>query len=122
MAHSMSAWETVPSVEDLATWTDGEIEEYLRDVFDELSGYSDEARRHDRDGYFADLAWSEKCQALGHEPNEFGEWDEDELHESGWDGELLCVMTRYGEACTLCEGECSYEPAPNLWTLRGVAA
>lgn len=118
----MSAWEDVPTEAELSSWSDEEREEWLRDALDELAGYAAEARFHDTDGYFAHEAGSPECLALGHKPSEFGEWDEDDQHESGWDGDLLCLGTRYGVACTNCEGECSHEIPPSVWTLPGVAA
>lgn len=70
---------------------------------------------HNRDGYFAEVAGSEKCLALGHKPDPEQDWDTEELYDShpyGWDGERLCIGTKYGAACTECESEdCPWEPA-----------
>ena len=119
----MSAWEDVPTGKDLEDWETDELEEYLQDVYRDLRDYVQDAKLHDEDGYLCDLAGSEACLALGHVPNEHGEWsDEDDQHPSGWDGDLLCKATRYATACSYCEGECSFESLPRLWTLPGVFA
>jgi elongation factor P--beta-lysine ligase len=62
------------------------------------------AENHDRNGFFAEYAGSEQCLALGHTADEEGEWDDD-AHPYGWDGDQICVATRYGLACTECESD-----------------
>jgi len=68
-----------------------------------------EHKFHDRNGWYAELAGSPKCLALGHEWNPEGDDLEHERfgHEPGWGGDnWICPDTRYGSACTECEGEC----------------
>jgi hypothetical protein len=70
---------------------------------------------HNRDGYFAEIAGSEKCLALGHRPDPELGWETDDLYDShpyGWHGDQLCTATKYGTACTECESDdCPWEPA-----------
>lgn len=117
----MSAWENVPTPEEVATYTDEEWAEYMADVYDELSGWWDDMKFHDQNGYFAEYAGSEKCLALGHvPPADPADWETIPGHSTGWDAEALCDATRYGTACSYCEGECSQERPPLLWNLPGV--
>lgn len=103
-------------------WTEqerAELQEELQDAATHLARYHDYRRAHDSDGYFAELAGSTKCLALGHrEP-----FDED-THTEGWEGELICDATRYGDACMYCEGECDfgYGRVQLLWDAPGVSA
>jgi hypothetical protein len=111
----VSAWEGPPEPGEL---DDDELEEYLLDVFRELRLNFLERAGHDRDGYFCHVAGSTECMALGHKPNADGEWtDEDDDHHSAWDGDLICPATRYADACSQCEGECSMPDVPDLWAL-----
>ena len=65
---------------------------------------------HDRDGYIAEYAGSEKCLALGHVIDPDGEWNAD-THPWGWGLEPMCPATQYDTACTRCESsECEFEP------------
>jgi hypothetical protein len=101
--------------------TDEELEEYMQDVYRDLRAYWQDRHSHDRDGYFAQLAGSMACEALGHKPDpDFG-WDDDDEHPWGFD-DILCEATRYGKCCTQCEGECDFtfvDPSA-LW--KAVAA
>lgn len=117
----MSAWEDVPTVAEMAEWSEEDSEEWLVDAFDELAGYFAESKRHDQNGYMAREAGSKWCLELGHKPNEYGDWPEDDgIHESGWEGTLLCKATQYDTCCTECEGECDYEWPPPIWAMSGV--
>lgn len=116
---------------------DADDQEWLTDAFADITAVDHERRHgdHDRDGYFAELAGSEKCLALGHVTPEIA-WDDDfdkveadhpewaAKHPWSWDGERLCLDTRYGVACTACEGECDSITLPvvELWSLPGVRA
>lgn len=118
----MSAWEDVPTVEELADLSEDELEEYLDDALDEIPGWHHVNAWHDRDGYYAKEAGSAECVTLGHTEDDY---DDGETHPSSFDGELLCLATRFGECCTVCEGECQYNggaPLLSLWTLPGVLA
>lgn len=85
--------------------SDDDLEAALRDLYRWLRRDGSEVRPHDRDGWFADWAGSEKCLALGHErQDDYPEWDED-THNIGFDGDWLCESTRYGTCCTYCESE-----------------
>lgn len=129
-------FETVPfTTEDLERWfadfdDEAELEVWIADMSDQLARFDHERRTfHDRNGWYADLAYDAKCLALGHERStdeesgELEDVDDDELsrdgtHVSSWDGEYLCGDTRYGQACTECEGECEYlVTVPNLWAV-----
>lgn len=134
----MSQYETVPvgvDEGDWWQWSEAEREEWLVDAFKGITAHGFERRHlHDRDGFMADLAYETKCLALGHtrsvddETGELEPEDDDELardgtHVPSWDGEMLCGDTRYGAACTECEGECDYiEDPPSIWGLPGVLA
>ncbi len=119
----MSAWEKVPAADD-RDWLlmdEAERETYLRAVFDELGGEQAESRLHDRDGFYAHEAGSEECLALGHVPPEDpADWEVIPGHETGWNDSILCVATKYDTACTVCEGECSYEVPKSIWSMPGV--
>lgn len=94
-----------------------ELEEYMQDVYHDLRYYWSDRRYHDRDGYFCEIAGGAACEALGHKPDpEFG-WDDDEEHFYGWDSEIICPATRWGAACSQCEGECDFAffDAGALW-------
>lgn len=116
----MSAWETVPADDEFDS--EEERDEYLSDVYVDLRNYWYDRRYHDRDGYFCELAGSEECEALGHKPDKEYGWDDDQEHPYGWDGEVICPATRFGAACTQCEGECDFEffDSSALW--KAVAA
>ena len=123
----MSAHDEVREmIPELAADTDADREEYLVELFKSLPSEHKARAWHDSDGYFADYAGGEKCLALGHKP--FEEMDdtsgEDGYspavdHGASWDGEELCLSTKYGVACSYCEGECShgYGQIPNLWEM-----
>ena len=111
----MSAWEGIPAAGEL---DEIEMEEWLTDLFDDLRADFRERRFHDRDGYLCDLAGSEQCLALGHRPDENGEWELDDDHQGGWDGDVICPATKYATACTSCESaDCPMQELPNLWAL-----
>lgn len=135
----MSAHDGMPSgwlpYFDWEGMTEAEREEYLRDAFKEITDFDHERRHfHNRQGFYADLAYEAKCLALGHErsideeSNEPEPEDDDELARDGthipsWGGDMLCGDTRYGTACTECEGECDFLiHIPDLWQLTGVTA
>ncbi len=124
----MSYFDVIPSLVD--DWNpDGEDErEYMDEVFRTLTSYHWERRHfHDRNAFYAEEAWSEKCLALGHVETDEAE-DENEHyvngdHQYGWDYTMICLDTRYGEACSECEGECDYwDTGGDLWALPGVLA
>lgn len=116
---------------DWATGSDAENDEVLANAFDEIESYNAERRRyHDTASYFAECAWSEQCLALGHQrdPEAYDEDGtyldtEDQLyaddeHCTGWNGDTICRGTRFGVACSQCEGECDYQAVgPNLWEM-----
>ncbi|NQX36266.1 hypothetical protein [Herbiconiux sp. VKM Ac-2851] len=82
-------------------------EDDLADVFWTLRWHHRERATHNADGYLCEMAGSTQCLALGHHPDENGEWDED-THPVGWDvGDPLCPATRFEAACTTCEGPVS---------------
>lgn len=128
----MSALDAVAPV-GIATWPEEDLEEYLADTFDDIREIDHERRHggHDRDGYFAHLAGSTACVKLGHAPESSLEFDDDgepvskeakawaEGHPLSWDGDRFCSETRYGVACTACEGECDSitTPTVDLWAL-----
>lgn len=108
---------------------DGDFDEYMDAVYSSLRYGSRERAFHNRDGFFADPAGSDKCVELGHrEP--LSDWSEreDDLHPRGFDGELLCLGTRHGQCCTECEGECGapewllMSTPGELWALVAVGA
>jgi len=117
----MSAWENVPTDED--GWSAEETEEWLLGVFRELAGFARDAQMHDRDGYVCHVVGSVPCLALGHKPDDEGQWEDGlDGHEFGFDSDLICSNTRFDTACTYCENNyCEYEPFPSLWSLPGVA-
>lgn len=109
----MSAWEDVPTgaaLADILTWPEDDIEEYLRDVYVSIPGWHADAARHDRDGFFAEFAYSDACREAGH-TNDQEDADgndpliADGIHTSGWDGHTICLATKHGVACSECEGE-----------------
>jgi hypothetical protein len=118
----MSAWEDVPGKDEWTEYTDAEWDEYMRDVYRGLRAYWFEREHHDRRGYFAELAGSPDCLALGHKPDPETDWVDVNDHQRGWDGDYICEATRYGEACMECEGNCDFEffDATALW--KAVAA
>lgn len=113
----------------------GDEQEALAEAFYQITRYNHDRRNyHDQDGYFAELAWSERCIALGHQrdPQAYdGDTyfeTEDQLYADGvhaaswdgdsWDGDSICVSTRYGTACVYCEGDCDHDiTGPNLWEM-----
>lgn len=122
----MTVHDIVPTVPEAAADEPDLFEDWLVETFDELAD-EEHARRighHDRDGYFAHEAGSAKCVALGHASRVdeghplFDAWDAE--HPYGWSGERLCLQTRYGEACSGCEGDCEFTIPPSLWQLPGV--
>lgn len=126
----MSAWEDVPTgaeLEDLDTWAEADLDDYFQGVYKDLREWYRDRDRHDRDGFFAEFAYSNACREAGH-PQESTD-GEDPLrttdeHITGWDGHLICLATKYGVACSECEGEdCPYlVEFTGLWALRGVSA
>jgi hypothetical protein len=105
----MSAWEDVPAPDEWAECTDAEWDEYMRDVYKDVRGYWFERLHHDRRGYFAELAGSNECLVLGHEPDPATGWVDVNDHQRGWGGEYICEATAYGTACMECEGDCPFE-------------
>jgi hypothetical protein len=102
----VSAWEEPPAPGEL---TDDELDEYLAYVYEDLREAYRDRHLHNRDGFFADVAGSEACVALGH-PDSADALEVDG-HERGWTGEVICTGTRFGVACTECEGECAENEA-----------
>lgn len=125
----MSAWEDVPTgavLEDLDTWAEADLDDYFRGVYKDLREWYRDRGRHDRDGFFAEFAYSDACREAGH-PQASAD-GEDPLraagdHVSGWDGHIICLATKYGVACSECEGEdCPYlVEFTGLWALRGIS-
>lgn len=116
----MSAWESIPDADEFDDAA--ELEEYMQDVYRDLRLYWYDRKCHDRDGWFAEEAGSDKCLALGHKPDPEDGWRADpDDHPMSWDGDPLCIGTRCGEACTQCEGECDFEffDAGALWEAVG---
>lgn len=101
--------------------TEEEREEFLTGSFDDITYTYFEAKNHDTDGFFADEVGSAGCLAAGHTVYEDQDDDplyDDGTHIRGWDWEPLCTATRYGEACTYCEGECQVTvPTVDLWAM-----
>jgi hypothetical protein len=86
-----------------------ETEEDWEDlVGSQLRYWWSEHKYHDRNGWYAELAGSEQCLALGHEWNPDGDDIDHERfeHQPSWDDRWICPDTRYGSCCTECEGEC----------------
>jgi hypothetical protein len=86
-----------------------------------------ERKYHDRDGYFAEEAGSPQCEALGHTPDPENGWEGDAEHPYGWGGgDPICPDTRFGVACSQCEGDCSGieddVTQDAFWGLPGVRA
>lgn len=102
---------------------DDQLAEALPQLFADLRRYAANRRLHDRDGFFADFAGSTACLELGHRPNEdapFGEqWVTVPDHEYGFDS-VICLTTRRGVCCTVCEGECMWAALPQLWQVPAV--
>lgn len=113
-------------------WPDADREEWLTDTFGAITTFDHERRHvHDLDGFYAQPAGSEPCLALGHtyDPDRSAVVGDDmyepaDLHPFGWGGGgPICTATRYGVACTYCEGECDHhDVVPVLWGLPGVQA
>ena len=102
----MSAWEDVPTPAETAMMErDGELDEYMRDVYTDLLRAKRECKLHDSDWFLCDSAGGKDCLALGHKPEPDGQWD-DETHPVGWNDEPICPATQYGAACSYCENEC----------------
>lgn len=103
--------------------SDEEREDYLDDVFSEIRYLNWGLRHgdHDRNGFFADEAGSDQCVALGHTESD---WENDETHPMGWDGDPICEATKFGQACSACEGECDFSTPSvvKIWELPGVMA
>lgn len=116
----MSEWETVPEPEEIAEHTEEEWADYMQSVYDGMKVWWGEAKFHDEDGYFADVAGSEACLALGHTPFQDDTGEAWPGHPIGWNGEVLCEGTRYGVACMQCEGECEHERPESVWSMPGV--
>lgn len=97
-----------------------EREEALLEAFTAITYAYYEAKHHDSDGFFAYEVGSPQCLALGHSVHDDLESDPlygDGTHIMGWT-EPICSATRYGVACTYCEGECDHQlPRVKLWTL-----
>lgn len=98
-------------------------DEWVEQVRDRVNYWWSEHKYHDRNGWYAELAGSAECQALGH-PAIDGEDDDAVLehekydHSPSFDGDWLCGATRYGTACSECEGEChlgDWPDASRLW-------
>lgn len=118
-------------IADLNEMSDDEREETLRLELKGLSGWNRENSTHDASGYYAEYAWGEKCLALGHKQDpkcldDDGFYDDyedelfaDDIHASGWDGDIICTETRHGVACMYCEGECELNygkvPGGSIW-------
>lgn len=121
----MSAWSEVQEFIGMAAdpdITEDEVESELRWTYDRLASAHQALAVHDADGFFADHAGSPKCAALGHDLEDLDQHEDliaDGDHVSGWNGDEICVPTRWGEACTYCEGECDtlYGKIPNLWDM-----
>ena len=104
---------------DWADLSEVEREEWLQDCFAQFADHCREAAEHDQDGYYAEAAGEAACTALGHTEDDI---EDEETHPPSWDGKRLCGATRNGSCCVICEGECSFERAPLLWSLPGVEA
>lgn len=129
----MSSYDEVPvSGPALADWqssTEEENEEFLRFTFKDIArDHHDRRHFHDKDGFYAEYAWSKECLALGHvKPDVYLDAEDDPYFESnehawGWDSDVICMPTRYGTACTVCEGECPFDvDLPDLWALVALA-
>lgn len=123
----MSAQDEVREVAEwLAEKPDEDREEYLASLFKSLPSEHKARAWHDSDGYFADKAGGEKCLSFGHVlHSDLKEWNGEDGyspaadHGPSWDGEELCLSTKYGVACSYCEGECSmnYGQIPSLWEM-----
>jgi hypothetical protein len=103
----VSADESIPSPDEFDS--EAELDEYMEDVYRGLRNYWSDRRFHDRDGFFCEEAGGRECEALGHQPDPEVGWDDDDEHPRGWGGEIICPATRYGTACTSCEGDCDLE-------------
>lgn len=123
----MSAHDTVPTLAEVEQDDLADVEEWLSDAFHEIGVANYERRHGDHDdlGYFAELAGSPGCVARGHashvdeEHPLFEAWADE--HPLSWEGERLCQATKYGTACTACEGDCgNYWEPESVWTLPGV--
>jgi hypothetical protein len=119
----VSAFDAVPTLTDVNEMEqDGDLDWYMEQVYDEIAEAHRERAHHDRDSFFCDYAGSEDCLALGHQPDDEGNWDDDN-HQMGWDGDVICPATRSGAACSQCEGECNFDGEPlfgtreDLWKL-----
>jgi hypothetical protein len=99
---------SIPVVEGYSEHEPIEDDDWVDEVRWQVNLWWQERREgHDQDGYFCDAAGDPTCLALGHKPDEDGEWEYD-THPSGWEGEQVCPATRYDSACTVCEGECQW--------------
>ena len=105
------------------------FEEYISSLSMSFLIVHFEAKHHNKEGFYAELAYSPKCLALGHtrEYDEDGnlveefedELAQDETHIPSWNDGYICVDTKYAEACTECEFDCEYMDfkIPTLWDL-----
>lgn len=114
----MSADITALDVEGCSAADPLESEEDWDDlVGSQLRYWWSEHKYHDRNGWYAELAGSKACQELGH-PVILGDSEESILehekydHSPAFDGGWVCGATRYGAACTECEGECNLADWP----------
>lgn len=104
-----------------------QVEDELVEALSEIPHWHNERQLHDGDGFFAELGGSEKCLALGHTYDDelSGSLGNDWYlprgeHAIGWDGEVICLTTKYGVACMDCEGECCMSNGKlpiNIWEL-----
>lgn len=127
----MICQDTIPVGLPADEWDpDGQEErEFMAEVFSSITEFDHERRRfHDTDSFFAHLAWSAECLALGHalttrRGKQLDPHRASGDHTSGWDGEEICLPTRHGSACTHCEGECDFWiTSQSIWEMRGVRA
>lgn len=124
----MTYYDEVPVGDYAAEYDpDGKDEqEWLEETFKSITRFDFDRRHfHNRDGWFADEAFSEKCLALGHREEEgddphYADGD----HSYGWDGSMLCEGTKWGVACSECESEdCPYlETVSSVWDMKRVRA
>jgi hypothetical protein len=122
--YELNVHDSVPFEDaDWIATPDERREELLAEAFKELRGFWADAKFHDRNGWFADEAGSDRCRELGHDEDAF---EDEETHPPSFDGDALCGATRYGVCCTECEsGDCPYLFVRSVWDwpiVRGVAS
>lgn len=111
--------DPVPDAADAARAEAEDPDAWAEDIallFSERDNTAHDAIGCNTNGYYAHMAASDQCLALGHFPNPetreqelediIESWDFDGDHPLSWDHEPLCAATKYDVACSEHEGQC----------------